>query len=99
VTTPQIPEGAQVYKRSPTFSTDGCPAALLREHRTKAGVWGRIVVEAGALTLTMCEPEREEVRVTPSQPAVLPPTALHFVALEPGTRFHIEFHHIPEAGQ
>jgi tellurite resistance-related uncharacterized protein len=97
VAKPEVPERAVVYKRSPTFTSAGCPPALLREHRTKAGVWGRIVVESGALTLTLCEPTSVELRVTPNRPGVLPPTALHYVTLDPETRFHIEFLRVPEA--
>lgn len=35
------------YKRTPTFDEHTIPAGLRRDHRTRAGVWGRIVVEAG----------------------------------------------------
>src|SRR4051812_38643256 len=40
-----LPEHVQVYKQTPTFTEDNVPSGLLADHRTKAGVWARIVVE------------------------------------------------------
>lgn len=39
-----LPEGLTPYKRTPVFDQDSLPSALLRDHRTKPGVWGVIQV-------------------------------------------------------
>ncbi len=40
---------AQPYRSSPIFTAATLPQRLQREHRTKAGVWARIRILAGAL--------------------------------------------------
>jgi tellurite methyltransferase len=40
----QMPSGLEPYKRTPEFTSESLPAALREAHRTKPGVWGKIVV-------------------------------------------------------
>src|SRR3546814_17459197 len=44
-----LPADVVPYKRTPDFTEQTVPPALLREHRTKEAVWGRIVVLEGRL--------------------------------------------------
>ena len=44
---PEAPVGVGEYKRTATFTQSSVPIGLLRDHRTKPGVWARIVIEAG----------------------------------------------------
>jgi tellurite resistance-related uncharacterized protein len=76
------------YKRTPTFTEDTVPAGLLRDHATKAGVYGRIVVEAGTLTLTM---DGQTQTLEAGDVAVAPPERRHSVAPVGSVRFHVEF--------
>nr|WP_236750234.1 DUF1971 domain-containing protein [Acidithiobacillus ferridurans] len=46
---PEPPVPLKEYQRTPEFTDDDAPAGLLHEHRTKAGVWGRIVLLEGNL--------------------------------------------------
>jgi tellurite resistance-related uncharacterized protein len=50
---PQVPEDTSEYKRPATFSEEAVPAGPLRDHRTKAGVGAKIVVEARRLEYTL----------------------------------------------
>ena len=48
----ELPADAVPTRRTRSFTADTVPAGLLRDHRTRAGVWGRIVVEHGQLRYT-----------------------------------------------
>ena len=66
------------------------PAGLLRDHRTKPGVWAKIVVEAGRLAYTLESPRRTFI-LTPECPGVVPPTEPHHVEPADPVRFHVAF--------
>lgn len=88
----EMPEGFEEYKRTPIFDAGTVPAALLREHRTKLGVWGVLRVEGGALEYVVLAPAR---RVTPLQAGdaqVVVTAVPHLVVLEEGARFSVAFH-------
>ena len=86
-----LPPGLEAYRRTPTFDQDSVPAGLRRAHHTKAGVWGRIVVEEGALLYRILEPEVEEQVLRPGEPGVVEPTIRHEVAPQGPVRFYVEF--------
>ncbi len=44
-----LPDGLAPYKRTPVFTENTVPASLLKDHKTKAGVWGVIHVKLGRL--------------------------------------------------
>ena len=44
---PELRAGVQEYRRTTDFTRQSMPAGLRRAHRTQAGVWGMIRVEAG----------------------------------------------------
>lgn len=90
-----LPADAQPYKRTPDFTCDTVPRALLDAHDTRAGVWGRIVVEAGEVLYRILEPEFEEVLLSPSRDGVVEPTMKHAVEPRPGARFYVEFLRVP----
>ena len=87
-----IPTDCEAYKRTPTFTETTIPAGLLRRHSTKAGVWGKIVVEDGSLLYRALEPQLLEVELTPDAPGVAQPTQAHEVASLGSVRFHVEFY-------
>lgn len=93
--TMMLPEGAAAYKRTPSFDETSVPAALLRDHSTKDGVWGLLHVEAGTLRYLVTDPRRprSETVLTPATPPqVIEPTILHHVEPIGTVRFHVEFH-------
>jgi tellurite resistance-related uncharacterized protein len=79
------------YKRTPEFTQDSLPDAIRKEHSTKAGTWGLLVVNEGAARLVFHEPRRE-VTVTPGDPATIPPEAVHHVEVDGPVRLHVEFY-------
>lgn len=64
------------YKVTPVFDEESLPAAIRNAHNTKAGVWGLLRVLEGEVSLVFHDPARS-VRVTPDNPASIPPEAVH----------------------
>jgi hemoglobin len=92
---PPIPATAVAYSRTATFTETTVPAALLRAHNTKPGVWGRIHVQQGELLYRITDPRRPpyETLLTPdTAPGVVEPTILHEVAPRGPVSFFVEFH-------
>jgi tellurite methyltransferase len=87
---PELPADAGEYKRTATFTEETVPEGLLRDHRTKSGVWAKIVVEEGRLDYTLESPRRTFV-LTPESPGVVPPTEPHHVTPAGRVRFHVTF--------
>lgn len=87
----QLPENAKEYKRTPTFTEDTIPKGLLRAHTTKAGTWGKIVIEEGKLLYRILEPEIEENELSVENYGVVEPQVPHEVKPLGKVRFHVEF--------
>ena len=58
------------YKHTRWFDQDSVPAGLLGDHTTKAGVWGALEVESGALVLRFADGDQP---CDPDQPGVIAP--------------------------
>jgi tellurite resistance-related uncharacterized protein len=80
------------YRTTPVFDETSLPAALRRDHRAKAGVWGLIRVLEGEVVLTVIEP-RDERRLTPQHSGVILPGQPHFVTPSEPMRMQIGFYH------
>lgn len=85
----ELPKNVRKYSESPLFDETSVPAALLRDHKTKAGAWGRIVVEAGALIYT--RQGNPAQRVEAGETALILPQEPHRVAPDGEVRFKVEF--------
>jgi tellurite resistance-related uncharacterized protein len=83
-----IPIGAVAYKRTPSFTEQTTPAGLLRDHRTKAGVWARVVVEEGKLEY-VCG--RGGFVLQPGIIGIVEPEMPHHVRALGRVRFHVVF--------
>ena len=86
-----LPESAAVYRSTAVFDESSVPAGLLASHSTRAGVWGRIVIEQGRLLLRFLEPQIEEVLLDPEHPGIIPPEVHHQVEPLGPVRFRVEF--------
>jgi tellurite methyltransferase len=84
----ELPAGLSVYKHTPTFSEDSVPDALLRDHRTKAGVWAEIVVEEGRLEY---ESERGTFVLRPGVVGMVEPERPHRVRPLGAVQFYVRF--------
>ncbi|MBC7158649.1 MAG: DUF1971 domain-containing protein [Porphyrobacter sp.] len=79
------------YKTTPWFDETSLPQGLRGAHSTKAGVWGRLVVTEGEVRLIFHDPRRE-VLVTPGNPAIIAPEAVHHVETTGPMTMRVEFH-------
>lgn len=85
-----LPTAAQVYRRTPDFTDETVPKALLGDHSTKADVWGRIVVSEGRLRYVI--PSTGDVsELSPGNPGIVEPALPHRVEMVGAVRFHVEF--------
>lgn len=86
-----IPDGTEAYQRTAEFSEESVPKGLLRDHSTKADVWGRICVLEGRLEYTIQTTPVETHILTPDQEGVVEPGVLHSVKPLGAVRFYVEF--------
>lgn len=84
------PEGLAPYKRSVEFTETSVPAALLRHHSTKAGVWARVHILEGRLCFRDAATASERILEKGSHPVIYP-QRLHEVEPLGKVRFFIEF--------
>jgi tellurite resistance-related uncharacterized protein len=84
----ELPDGLSAYKRTPTFSEADVPAGLLRDHRTKAGVWAQIIVESGKLEYTCA---RGTFVLQPGVVGIVEPEQPHHVRPLDPVRFFVSF--------
>ena len=91
----QIPSDAVAYQRTAEFTEHTVPAGLLRNHNTKTGVWGRIVISEGSLLYRIAGTDTEETVLHAGLDGVVEPGVLHEVALLGPVRFHVEFLRVP----
>ena len=80
----------QPYRMTPVFDEITLPAALRREHRTKAGVWGVIRIIEGELRLKF--EDRSEAVLSPDRPGVVRPEEIHWVEPLGPMRMQVEFY-------
>jgi tellurite resistance-related uncharacterized protein len=82
------------YRSTPVFDETTLPAALRREHRTKAGVWGVIRVIEGRLKLTLADEDREAI-LSPDRPGLVLPDQPHHVEPLGPMRMQVDFYDRP----
>lgn len=92
---PAWPSDLAAYKRTPEFSETTVPAALLRNHATKNGVWARLHVLDGRLRFVDQEGAGELI-LDPGVHDVIFPGRLHHVAPIGQVRFFVEFYRLSE---
>lgn len=78
------------YRTTAIFDEETLPAALRREHRTKAGAWGIIRVLEGSLRL--CFPDGRECLLDAQRPGLLRPQEMHWVEPVARMRMQVEFY-------
>ena len=78
------------YKTTSIFDETTLPAALRREHRTKAGAWGVIRVLEGQLRLLF--PDGRIELLGQSTPGLIKPEETHWVEPVGKMRMQVEFY-------
>jgi tellurite resistance-related uncharacterized protein len=91
----ELPDHFVVDGRTDDFTETTLPAALRRNHATKRGVWGRIVVTAGRLRYRVEPPLARTCELDPATPGIVVPEVRHAVEPIGSVRFHVEFLHAP----
>lgn len=92
----KIPDTYTPFKRTPEFTETTIPAGLLNAHKTRTGIWAKIVVVAGELDYHIIEPEEKVIRLTPDTPGIIVPSMEHNVEAVGPVQFYVEFYN--EAG-
>jgi tellurite methyltransferase len=85
------PDALEMYKRTKIFSQDSVPRGLQCGHRTRVGVWGRIVIEQGALRYHVDEMDGHQ-QLMPGTAGVIVPQLTHRVEVIGDVHFFVEFH-------
>lgn len=86
----ELPSGLSPYKRTPVFDETSVPAGLLKDHKTKAGVWGVINVTSGTLRYTIPS-QNEVVDLHAGVKGIVEPDVLHHVTPMGAVKFSVEF--------
>ena len=88
-----LPDNISEISRTASFTSETVPAGLLKDHSTKKGVWGKLVVESGTVHYTVTDPTAEgEYQINEGDYGVIVPAQLHHVELmTDDTVFHVEF--------
>ncbi|MGH8516221.1 MAG: DUF1971 domain-containing protein [Panacagrimonas sp.] len=91
-----MPPHFVAYKETPVFRRHTVPAGLLRDHSTKPGVWGKIVVRHGQLRYHVARLGRSW-DLSPGVVGVIAPEDIHHVEpLEESTEFTVQFFRAPQ---
>jgi len=85
-----LPPGVFPYKKTPVFTEVSVPKVLLKDHATKAGVWGVIHVEVGELEYVIPGRGMHE-QLHPKKQGIVRPEELHHVKFNSRCRFFVEF--------
>lgn len=94
----ELPEDAVRYKSTMVFTELTIPKALKKEHQTKVGNWGRIVILEGKLIYEILSPDPLMMTLDPERSGIVPPEVPHRVEKSGRVIFRIDFLSVPEAG-
>lgn len=86
-----LPQDVHAYKKTAVFDENSVPSGLLKEHRTKKNVWGKINVIEGKLLYTIQSNPIETVELSPDLFGVVEPEVEHFVKPLGHVKFFVEF--------
>ena len=90
-----LPAQAEVYTSSPEYTNQTMPEGLSRDHRTRAGTWGRIVVRDGKLMYSLIDPKVPAWVLRPGIDGIIAPGLSHWLAARGDVRFVVEFLRLP----
>ena len=88
---PEPPMPLEEFQRTPEFTADNTPAGLLHDHRSKAGVWGRLVLLEGHLRYCLEDSSGRGWILSPERPGWIPPDLSHRVEFIGPVRFYVSF--------
>ncbi len=86
-----LPEKVHAYKKTDLFDETSIPYGLLKDHSTKANVWGKINIIEGKLLYIIQSSPPEEIELSPEKFGVVEPEVLHHVKPLGLVKFFVEF--------
>lgn len=92
---PTLPDDLACVRTTRVFDQDSTPAALQREHRTRADTWGRILIHEGTLLYALCPAQGLAWLLQPGRPATIAPGQPHQITVQGPVRFCVEFYRAP----
>ena len=87
----ELPAGVAKYSQSRLFTETTTPPNFQKHHSTRPGVWGRLVMESGALTFEWAA-GGAPLTLAAGETVVIPPETPHRVALIGPVAFLVEFY-------
>jgi len=87
-----LPADVSKYSESPVFTDTSVPEKLTRVHKTKPGVWGKLVILSGALDFIVPGPPRLTETLSARSHGVIRPAEPHHVNITGPVTFKIEFY-------
>jgi len=91
LTVEQLPDHVRSYRSTGEFTAETVPDALVRDHATKAGVWGLIHVLDGGLKYEISATGEAVELTAAGAPGVVAPEVRHRVTPMGDVRFFVEF--------
>ena len=76
-------------RRTPTFTDESVPPALLKDHRTSA--WAELIVTAGSVRFEETE-SRWAATATPGKSVVIVPDQFHHIEPDAAAEFYVQFY-------
>jgi len=90
----RLPAGAVRYAETAVFTEATLPDKLTSAHDTKPGVWGEIIVTAGALDYVVLDGPERRRRVAAGETAVIEPGVRHRVEPVGAVRMQVVFYRL-----
>jgi len=88
----ELPDGLTLARTTPVFDEDSVPDGLLAAHQVAEGVWGLVVVVAGALDFVFEDEPSNVIHLLAGDRHVIPPQRPHHVQPVGAVTFCVEFH-------
>lgn len=88
----EIPLSTEPYKKTPTFNQKTVPPGLLKTHKTKEGVWGKICILNGKLLYTIEVEPQETIELSTNKHGVVEPEVPHHLEMIGEVEFFVEFY-------
>jgi len=86
-----LPDTVEKYSQSRAFTETTTPANFQKHHTTRPGVWGRLVVESGAVAFEW-EADASRLALRAGDTVVIPPQTAHRVVVGGPVSFFVEFY-------
>jgi tellurite methyltransferase len=91
----ELPNSFIAYKKTPVFTEESLPGALRKDHATRVGVWGKIIVAEGKLRYRV-PALQADMELSQDKIGIVVPEVLHNVEPLGAIRFFVEFYKAPD---